>query len=411
MKNLSCLALPGCVVAAAASTIAGWAAPTAAQSSTTRQTTNAPSAFLVAPSEGRAIGLETRWLAHSSPSPGARATEVFACDGDSVFVADSTCHITRIVADSGTAVWSTACGRMTDRVLDIDRATFMARLPDGRNGELAPPAQLDEVLVTLDAGIVSFDAHTGHLAQTQRLERIPSTRSLHHDKYLIFGARGGQLVWQQFAVGCMWKCNELGGSILAAPIRMGDSIAAASSAGVVLAVDPDTTRQVWRRRVAGGVTGRLATGDDALFAASADQSIHAFEASTGKTRWRHLAATPLACDLFCDGSRVYAQIPGSGLTALATHTETLLETRVLWTAPVAGNAIARAGNRVLVWDAASHTLTAVDAESGHVEGRAVIPDAVDLEVADAVNCRLYLLGADGTLQLLQAADKQAVAAE
>ncbi len=388
----------GCTATLAATCLCAFAAA---------QTTD----YLIPAADGRSLGLETRWLAHVAPSPGAATAQAFTCDGDSVFVTDSACHMSRVLVASGNTVWTNACGRATDHVLDIDRASRVARIPAGKNGDLTPPTQLDEVLVTLDAAIASFDTNTGQITQTQRLERIPSTRSILHGRYLIFGARGGQLVWQQYAIGHLWKCNEVGGSIVARPIRLGSAIAVAGTSGEILVVDPDTTRQVWRRRLAGSVVGSLAAGDDALFAASADQAIHAFEAATGRPRWRFLTETPLSCDLFCDGARVYAQIPQKGLIALATKSETLLEAKVAWTAQVPGNAIARAGHRILVWDAASHTLTAVAAESGHVEGKVTVPSIVDLVVADPVSARMFVLGAGGTLQLLEALDKSVVAAE
>ena len=360
----------------------------------------APTQFLLAPAEARALGLDTVWQSQVRVGGAGTAAKVFVIPGDSVFVTDAGCHVARVLIENGSTVWANACGRATDRIFDVDRTRYAARLPEGRNGELTPTTELDEVLVTLDAGIISLDAHNGHLVQTQRLERVPSTRALLHGRFLIFGARGGQLVWQQYPIGHLWKCNELGGAILSAPIEVGPALAAASTTGDVLLVNPDTTRQIWRRTLPGAVQGSLAAGDGAVFAASADQAIHAFEASTGKTRWRHLTSKALTCNLFADDERVYGQIPGEGLVALATRPSGMLEPSVVWSARVPGDAICRAGNRLLVWDAATKKLTALDAASGHIEGSAHLADVVDLEVTGATDPNLYLLGTTGTLQRL-----------
>lgn len=418
MTNRTNMTTPGFTVGwANAAAIAVICASLAGATIPTTQTAPMPNAdrpapaFLLEPGVGRAIGLETVWQSKVFLGANPHASALFITEGDSVFVVDDGCHLSRVLIANGSTVWSHGCGRATDRVLDVDRAQYIARLSAGRNGELTPPTALDEVLVTLDAAIASFDAHSGNLTQTQQLERFPTTRSIVHGRYLIFGARGGQLVWQQYAIGHLWKCNEVGGAILSRPIVVGDSIAAASTTGDILVVDPDTTRQVWRGKTAGAIKGSLAEGGGAVYAASADQSIHAFESATGKLRWRHLAGVPLECDLYCDGERVYAQIPGQGLVALLSRPAGMLESMVSWKASVPGNAICRVGHRLLVWDQPTTTLTALDAATGLVEGRATLPSCVALELSSFVDPSIFLLGADGTVQRLDAIVMPGSAAE
>ncbi len=368
--------------------------------------------FLLPPVQGRTLGFETSWQRQSETGTAWSPTKLFVTEGDSVFLADEHAHLARVQRDTGAVVWMNACGRATDRVLDVDRVTYTARLPVGTNGELTPPTQLDEVLCTLDAAIVSLNAHSGHLVQTQKLEKVPSTSSVVHGKYLIFGARGGQLVWQQFAIGHIWKCNELGGAIKSPPIAVGTSLAAASTNGEVMLFDPNTTRQYWRHTLAGGVQGRLASGGGAVFAASADHAIHAIEVNNGHQRWRYLTDAPLACNLFADDDRVYAQVPGEGLVAISTQASSMLACSLAWKSRVTGDAICRAGTRLIVWDSASLTLTAIDAATGLTEASVKLPGVVDLKVTGPVDPDMFLLGEGGKVQKLSTTTPtQTIAAE
>lgn len=359
--------------------------------------------FLLGPAENHLLGLRTVWQTSVPLTTGATATAVFLPSGDSAFVADSHCHMSRIMVRTGTRMWTNACGRATDRVLDIDRAQYTQGSSAGERATRSGGAEVDDVLVTLDAAIATFDANTGHFSRGQKLEKVPTTRSVVFDKYLIFGARGGQLAWQQYRVGFLWKCNELGGTIKAMPIRVGDQIAAASSSGEVALVNPATTRQYWRRKLPGGIDGTLAHGADAVFAASDDQSVYAFEQSTGKTRWRYITETPLKCNLFSDGERVYGQLPGQGLVALNARTESMGTTEVAWKCSVQGDVLCRMGAMLLVWDIPSRTMTAVEASSGIIDHRVTIPRAIALEATSEIDPDIFIVSADGLLQRLEPA--------
>ena len=98
---------------------------------------------------------------------------------------------------------------------------------------------LDVVYITLDHALVGLDAATGALAHGNKLTRFPLTSGVVYGKHLIFGAKGGQVVWQQYVIGYFWMANELGGIIDQPPILIqsedGATIAAASSSGQVAA--------------------------------------------------------------------------------------------------------------------------------------------------------------------------------
>jgi len=352
--------------------------------------------FLAGPTAISSIGMRTVWQSKVTLQSNESAKDLYVAGGDSFFVEDSGCHMSRVLISDGRSLWKNACGRATDKVRGVNRVV---------NGKL------DEVLITLDHAIIGLDAATGALAHGNKLTRFPLTSGVVYGKHLIFGSKGGQVVWQQYVIGYFWMANELGGIIDQPPILIqsddGASIAAASSSGQVALLDADTTRQIWRKTLGGAIKGTLGVGANAIYAACEDRSISALEVSNGNLRWRYQTTQPLSSDVFCDGELVYLQVNGEGLLALQAKPladdATFSRDGVMkWKCMVAGKPLCKVGSRILLWDLASHTLTTVETSNGIVVAAITLPKVAQVAVSGPFDPDMFLMNTNGTVQRCEA---------
>ena len=360
----------------------------ATASSTPPTTEQLDSMFLAGPAAIDSLGMRTVWQSKLNLQGQELAKDLFVTDGDSIFVDDTGCHLSRVLSSDGRTLWKNACGRTTDRVRGINRVM---------NG------QLDEILVTLDTAIVGLNASTGLLAHGHKLTRLPRTAGVIYGKHLIFGAKGGQIVWQQYPLGFFWLSNELGGTIEQPPILVGTNIAAASTSGQVALLDGETTHQVWRKTLGGAINWKMGVGADAIYAACEDHSITALELSNGSIRWRYQTSKPLMSDVFCDDELVYLQVAGDGLVALeakplADDATFSHDGVVKWKCQAAGTPLCRVGSRVLLWDATARTVTTIETSNGIVVAVVALPKVAHLAVTGPKDPDMYLLTTQGILQ-------------
>jgi hypothetical protein len=370
--------------------------------STSAETTTPPTSeqldemFLAGPTAIGSIGMRTVWQSKVTLQGNESAKTLFVTGGDSVFVEDSGCHMSRVLITDGRSLWKNACGRVTDKVRGVNRVMI---------------GNLDVVYITLDHALVGLDAATGALARANKLTRFPLTSSVAYGKHLIFGSKGGQVVWQQYVIGYFWMANELGGIIDQPPILIqsddGATIAAASSSGQVALLDADTTRQIWRKTLGGAIKGTLGVGANAVYAACEDRSISALEVTNGNLRWRYQTTQPLSSDVFCDGELVYLQVTGEGLLALQAKPladdATFSRDGVMkWKCMVAGKPLCKVGSRILLWDLASHTLTTVETSNGIVVAAITLPKVAQVAVTGPLDPDMFLMNTDGTVQRCEA---------
>lgn len=365
--------------------------------------------FLAGPTAVGSIGMRTVWQSKVNLRENQSAKNLFVTSGDSVFVEDSGCHMSRVLILDGRTLWKNTCGRAVDQVLGVNRVMI---------------GKLDAVLVILDNAIIGLDAWSGTLARANKLTRQPRTSAVLAGKHLIFGGAHGQVVWQQFVIGYFWMSNELGGAIEQPPIlvQRDDSLAivAASTSGQVALLNSDTTRQIWRKTLGGAIKGTLGVGANAVYAACADHSISALEVSDGSLRWRYRTTQPLTNDVFCDGELVYTQLNGEGLLALeakpiATDATFSRDGVMKWKCKVAGKPLCRVGSRILLWDIATKTLTTVETSNGIVVASVTLPKVEHVAVSGQLDPDLYLLSKNGIVQRCETiaradADAQARAA-
>jgi eukaryotic-like serine/threonine-protein kinase len=142
----------------------------------------------------------------------------------------------------------------------------------------------------------------------RRCESVPAlseqTVFLVHEGRLSCLDPGGRTVWSA----------QIGAS-QASPVVEGKRVYIGTDAGLLLALDAKTGKTAWRLNASGGFKSAVAVGSTALFAESADGTVHAIEAASGTALWKF--SRP-------DGSLGYSAPTLAGDAALFVAGETTL---------------------------------------------------------------------------------------
>ncbi len=340
--------------------------------------------YAFGPTAARTLGYRIAWQT-TIASPVIRV-DVFAGD---VYALDTGNRLTRVDRVTGSQVWTTTACDGNDKVWGVTPGLppFDA-LPWGQNDG-------DRLYVTTDPVIFEIDHATGAVVGRQDLEKIPSTDVTRYGSYIIFGTRGGQIVWHQYLVGQEWRANQLRGPIVATPTMVGtQSIAVASQGGTVLLLDAKSAGRMWGDNVFDGVSSPLTAGGGFVFVAGEDQYLWAFNARDGRVAWRYFTESPLDTQpvhvvTTIDGASrgvVLQWVESEGLVCLEADPGDTIEGKVIWRiADARGAAIGRIGEGVVLWDGDARVLRVVDAGLGAISRQIELPQVKDVQmVGDAI---------------------------
>ena len=346
--------------------------------------------FIADPGSVKNLGLTTVWQVGVESGRGTSAKVVYTTDpdGDSIFVLDSAPGLARVLVRDGRTVWRDRVGEASDRVLSVARS---------------PQPKRDEVVICLDSGILAADFATGRLAARHKITRLPTTPAVLDGDFAVFGAKAGQVVWQQLSIGAFMHVNGVRGTVVDEPLSLDEGVAVGSSEGDVAVFSTDRGKSLWRRDVGAGVVGNLASDPVSVYARCNDHSVHAMDIGTGKPRWRWKSTEALTGRLFAGGGLVLTRIEGGELVALEslrdTSTDmTLRDGRVAWRSSAVGDPLCTIDDEIMLWDARTRTATTVSSVSGKVSASARFPDAVDIAVTRVDDPDVYLLSSTGLLQ-------------
>lgn len=275
-----------------------------------------------------------------------------------------------------------------------------------------------------DISCLTLDARTGIEMGQTRYPHIPVTRSIRSGTDLVFGSRGGHLVWLGFrdervpsriearageptrketavsavhALAFEERAHQLHGSIHADPIAAGDSIVACSNTGEVACFGQTTRNRRWDVKLPGGVVASPATDGRNIYVACRDQYLRCIELTKGQTKWKWFCESPLENPPLLAGNLVMLQVPDLGLVALEAGTEGRTR-EPKWKSNAKGNPITRIPEGIVVWDAASSTLSLVDDTTGIVRESRTIQGIRQVRASAAMGGDLYLMAEDGRLQ-------------
>jgi outer membrane protein assembly factor BamB len=352
--------------------------------------------YAFGPTAARSLGYRIAW----QTTIGGPVTRFDVFAGD-VYALEAGNRLTRVDRATGSQIWTITACDPNDKVWGVTPGLppFNA-LPWGENDG-------DRLYVTTDPVVFEIDHATGAVVGRQDLEKIPSTDVTRFGSYLIFGTRGGQIVWHQYLVGQEWRANQLLGPIVATPTMVGtDSIAAASQGGNVFLLDAKSAGRQWGDKVFDGVTAPLAAGGGQVFVAGRDQYLWAFNARNGRVAWKYFTESPLDTQpihavVTADGTSrgvVMQWVETEGLVGLEADPGDTIEGKMLWRIPDArGEGLGRIGENVVLWDADARILREIDPAAGTLVRSIDLPQVKTLRM---VGDTIYACGDDGRLMRL-----------
>ena len=186
---------------------------------------------------------------------------------------------------------------------------------------------------------------------------------------------------------------QSGGAIDRGAVDVDGVAGIVSQAGDVLFLDPRSGVLYGRQSMFRGIENSPVAGGGAMYVASLDQSIYAFE-PTGRVRWRFRTEHSLTAQpTFHDGA-LYCEIPTMGLVCLDAASG-----QQRWASGQAEGTVVAQRNGMLVVFAGRETML-VDPADGTIVAREAIPGVQRLVAEDFVDGALYAVSSGGSVSRL-----------
>lgn len=321
------------------------------------------------------LGYRRQWRGFPTLLPGGTIRE-FEILGDAVAAQDTKSLVTVLEASSGAQRWSDEAGG------ELTKFVGMVRLGN-------------RLVVSTESQVLSYDAVTGNILDKQRIDRVVNTRPAVVGEILAYGTNNGEVIGHLARSGYRLWGATLSGSITRNPVPVGDdgTLGIVSDGGEVLFIQGTSGLGIGRNRMFGGSTAELAASDDALFVASTDQSLYAFNKLGGSQNWRIRTESPLRFAPTYHDGRVFCDLgPGRGLSAIDAQSG-----RVLWNNDKAtGSVVALRNKRLVTFDGAGNATT-LDATNGRTVESVNLGPITQLKPDKFVDGNLYALAPIGVI--------------
>jgi len=339
--------------------------------------------YVVGPTAARELGYRILYQA-TVPIQHDAGLKRVAVRGESMYVLDGDNFLTRLRHRDGEQIWRVPVAAPYNEVQGIDYIPGYGR-----------------VLVTVGGDLYELDDDTGSLIAKQDLGPIASTDPVVYGGLLIYGARNGQIVWHSWEVGHTWKAYQVSPAMRVAPLLLDDLIFAAGSDGRVMVIHAPSATGVWDKKLLNGVEAQPVAAGDIVYIAGLDQYLWAIDVHTGRTHWKHLAETPLRTPPAVIDDSVYQYIPNEGLVCFEARPDDMPGGNIRWTARgVRGDVLGRDGERLIVWDEPSRTVTLVSTGRGAVIETVRLPSVASLQATELIGGDLVAAGDDGRVSRL-----------
>jgi len=260
--------------------------------------------------------------------------------------------------------------------------------------------------VMTDAVFYTLGADSGATIARSRYTHVPSTAPAHVGKLFIYGTSSGRVAWFNAATGNDSRSHVVdavrGASPVTAKPTVHDGVVvAADRKGGVVALGATTGDHRWNKRILTGVRASPAVGNSAVFVASLDQYLYAFDLASGATLWKYFTQTPLTSSPFVTGELVLQDVPGEGLVALTQNPESQPGGEVRWKRErVMGTAIGTVGNAAAFWCDRCHKVTLVSLKDGATVGEVSLPAVEHLEADTIEQGGFVAWSSDGRIERL-----------
>lgn len=248
----------------------------------------------------------------------------------------------------------------------------------------------NHLIVSSDNEAAIIDLETGDILQRHDLDRVVSTAPISTAGQKIYGTSIGHVYSHYLNPPVNAWAFDLGSPIDAELALVGQTVVAVSRNGRIAMLDAPTGTLVAQANIFGGCEADPVAGDGAVFFASLDQSIYAFNLE-GRRMWRIRTEQPLRITPTYYAGVVYVPSDDQGLRAIDANTGTQL-----WNQEkVAGRVVALRNGRLLTWDGSS--AAAVDPATGDVISSAQLPAVEILKPDHFVDGNLYAVSTGGVV--------------
>lgn len=316
------------------------------------------------------LGYRLDWRGFASVPRGRHVTSV-ALGSDVVVVQESGSRVTVLESSNGSIRWTN------------ELATRLTRFP-------SLDVLGDRVLASSESELLGLDVATGAVVTRQRFPRVVNTPSLIAGGVALYGTSSGEVLAHVLSSGVKLWGFQLPGAVEHGAVSVNGLAGVVSQSGDAVFLDPQSGTLYGRHRMFKGTRSAPASGDGAMYVASLDQSLWAFEPGD-VVRWRFRTEHALENQpVFHDGA-VYLDVPRMGLVAIDARTGARR-----WAAEgVAGTVVAQRNGMLVVF--APGGVTLVDPMDGTVVGREAIADVVRIVPDGFVDGALYAVSASGTV--------------
>lgn len=335
--------------------------------------------YVIGPTAARELGYRIDW---QYPSRGTRLRR-FAVQGDSVFTLDQSNVITRLRREEGDRVWRIPVA--SSRIEEILGITY---IPED-----------ERVYLTTGGELLVLDSINGSPVGKQKLERIANTDPLVLGQFLVYGSRNGQIVWHSYRLDSEWRSYQISHSIQIPPIYEDGYVIAVGGDGRIMSLLARSATQVWSARALGPVVAPPVAGNGAVYVASLDQHLRAYELSEDRSPlWQYLTESPLTEAPVLINGRVYQQVAAEGLLCFDALPLDRPGGQIIWRAENAsGSVLTRMRDTLITWDRDHKRLQLVDDRLGAVIKTIDMPQIDTLIATDVERGNLYATGTDGRL--------------
>ncbi|MFI4853560.1 MAG: PQQ-binding-like beta-propeller repeat protein [Phycisphaerales bacterium JB065] len=251
----------------------------------------------------------------------------------------------------------------------------------------------DRIIASSESELLILDAKTGNLEDRQRLAVLSNTAPGIADQYmLIYGSARGEVFGHDTRVGLKRWGFALNDRVNGNPVVMGRIAGAVAESGQVLLVNPITGEAIAPlQQIYGGVVNNPVSDGVNMYIASTDQSIYAFESTTGELRWRVRTQSPLEAQPAVYDGALYQYVPSEGMIAVNTRTG-----KRLWTNDeVDGTVIAVRKGNLVVFNGSEMML--LDPASGDIRERVAVPGVRKIAIDGFVDGNLVVLSGNSAL--------------
>ncbi len=333
--------------------------------------------YVIGPAAAREIGYRIDWQ-----FPARTRIQQLLVRDDSVFALDENNFLLRLRREEGDRVWRIPVASEIERIFGI----------------IYMPTR-ERVYLMTGGDILVLDAASGSRIAKQRLDKTANTSAIVVGQFLVYGSRSGQLVWHSFALDSDWRGYQISPSIQIPPVYADDHIIAVGSDGRVMCLRAGSATQVWSKKALAGIEVPPAVGNGAVYVASLDQHLRAYEITARRTPlWEYLTESPLTDPPVLVGDRVYQSVASEGLVCLEALPLDSPGGVVVWRAADArGTVLTQRRGNLLTWNAREHRLLSIDAMLGAVVTSYTFPHLDTIRATGVDEGDLYATATDGRI--------------